>query len=108
MVKVGRTSMASTESVTARLNNGACGSKKLSTANWAQWRREKAKSNNDMIKNLIKDIKDDDAGVKYIYLTPVPGKEAGSETELGDAGAPQAPAEKIVGSMAKSALASRS
>jgi len=44
--KAGRTSMASTESVTARLNNGACGSKKLSTANWAQWRREKAKSNN--------------------------------------------------------------
>ena len=69
---------------------------------------EKAKANNDMIKNLIKDIKDDDAGVKYIYLTPVPGEESSSETEVGDSGAPKAPAEKIVGSMAKSALASRS
>jgi hypothetical protein len=69
---------------------------------------EKAKANNDMIKNLIKDIKDDDAGVKYVYLIPVPGEEESSETELGDTGAPLAPAEKIVGSMAKSALANRS
>lgn len=69
---------------------------------------EKAKANNEEIKNLIKDIKDDDAGVKYVYLTPVPGEESSSETEVGDSGAPRAPAEKIVGSMAKSALANRS
>jgi hypothetical protein len=69
---------------------------------------EQARTNNELLKNLIKDIKDDDAGVKYIYLTPTPGEEESSETELGDTGAPQAPAEKIVGSMAKSALANRS
>lgn len=67
----------------------------------------KAKANNDTIKNLIKDIKDDDAGVKYVYLMAAPDEQS-PETEVGDTGAPLAPAEKIVGSMAKSALANRS
>lgn len=68
---------------------------------------EKAKANNEMVKKLIKDIKDDERGVKYVYLTPA-ADEDGEETEVGDMSAPRAPAEKIVGSMAKSALANRS
>ena len=68
---------------------------------------EKAKAHNEAIKNLIKDIKDDESGVKYVYLTPMSGEES-EETEVGDMSVPRAPNEKIVGSMAKSALANRS
>ena len=60
---------------------------------------------NDAVKSLIKDIKDDDNGTKYVYLTSAEQDE--EEVLPGDMNAPRAPAEKIVGSMAKSALAKR-
>lgn len=61
---------------------------------------------NDTVKNFIKDISDDDNGTKYVYL------QSKAEDEFsavpGDMNAPRTPPEKIVGSMAKSALANRS
>ena len=60
---------------------------------------------NDTVKNLIKDIKDDENGSKYVYLNSV-GDDSESAMP-GDMNAPRSPPEKIVGSMAKSALAKR-
>jgi hypothetical protein len=60
---------------------------------------------NDTVKNLVKDIKDDENGSKYVYLNSV-GDDAESAMP-GDMNAPRSPPEKIVGSMAKSALAKR-
>ena len=65
-----------------------------------------AQKTNDAVKALIKDIKDDENGTKYVYLNS--RSEDSSEVEPGDMSAPRAPAEKVVGSMAKSALAKRS
>lgn len=65
-----------------------------------------AHKTNDSVKALIKDIKDDENGTKYIYLNSK--SEDSLEVEPGDMSAPRAPAEKVVGSMAKSALAKRS
>jgi hypothetical protein len=65
-----------------------------------------AHKTNDAVKALIKDIKDDENGTKYIYLNSK--SEDSLEVEPGDMSAPRAPAEKVVGSMAKSALAKRS
>jgi hypothetical protein len=65
-----------------------------------------AQKTNDSVKSLIKDIKDDENGTKYIYLQS--RAEDDSMTDVGDMSAPRAPAEKVVGSMAKSALAKRS
>lgn len=66
-----------------------------------------AYKNNQDVKNLIKDIKDDSNGVKYVYLEPF----ADDDEELDDTGevaAPKSAPEKTVDSMAKSALAKRS
>lgn len=60
---------------------------------------------NDTVKNLIKDIKDDDNGTKYVYLQSA---EDNFAAQPGDMSVPRTPPEKIVGSMAKSALAKRS
>ena len=65
-----------------------------------------AHKTNDAVKALIKDIKDDENGTKYIYLNSK--TDDSTEVEPGDMSAPRAPAEKVVGSMAKSALAKRS
>ena len=65
-----------------------------------------AHKNNQTVKNLIKDIKDDPSGVKYVYLEPFADDE-----ETGDLtadGAPKTAPERTVDSMAKSALAKRS
>lgn len=65
-----------------------------------------AKSEREDVKNLIKDIKDDKAGVKYVYLQPFADD---SETAgMDDETAPKTPPERTVDSMAKSALAKRS
>jgi hypothetical protein len=61
---------------------------------------------NDTVKNLIKDITDDDNGTKYVYLQSK--AEDDFSAVPGDMNAPRTPPEKIVGSMAKSALANRS
>jgi hypothetical protein len=63
-------------------------------------------SNNEALKSLIKDIKDDATGVKYVYLTPFADDD--EEAVTGDPNAPRTPPERTVDSMAKSALAKRS
>jgi hypothetical protein len=66
-----------------------------------------AYKNNPDVKNLIKDIKDDPSGVKYVYLEPFADddEEVG---DLGDGSTPKTAPERTVNSMAKSALAKRS
>jgi hypothetical protein len=65
-----------------------------------------AYKDNPTVKNLIKDIKDDPSGVKYVYLAPfADDEEAG---DLGDSDIPKTAPERTVDSMAKSALAKRS
>lgn len=61
---------------------------------------------NDKVKELIKDIKDDNNGTKYVYIKPR-NEDSGQPTP-GDMNAPRTPPEKTVGAMAKSALAKRS
>lgn len=61
---------------------------------------------NEKVKNLIKDIKDDSNGVKYIYLHPY--ADDSDLASVGDDSAPRSDPEKTVNAMAKSALANRS
>ena len=63
------------------------------------------KSNPD-IKNLIKDVKDDSSGVKYVYLEPF-ADDTDMLPEIGQE-IPRTAPERTVDSMAKSALAKRS
>ena len=65
-----------------------------------------AYKNNQDVKNLIKDIKDDSNGVKYVYLEPFADDQEDMEFD-GDSSPKTAP-ERTVDSMAKSALAKRS
>jgi hypothetical protein len=62
------------------------------------------KSNQD-ITNLIKDIKDDSTGVKYVYLEPF--ADDSNIANIGDETAPRTAPERTVDAMAKSALAKR-
>ena len=61
---------------------------------------------NENIKSLVKDIKDDSTGVKYVYLAPFADDD--EMAAVGDENAPRTAPEKTVDSMAKSALAKRS
>jgi hypothetical protein len=61
---------------------------------------------NPDIKNLIKDIKDDSSGVKYVYLQPFQD-DTDLPPEIGQE-IPQTAPERTVDSMAKSALSKRS
>lgn len=61
---------------------------------------------NPDIKNLIKDIKDDSSGVKYVYLQPFQD-DTDLPTEIGQE-IPKTAPERTIDSMAKSALAKRS
>ena len=65
-----------------------------------------AYSDNENIKSLIKDIKDDSTGVKYVYLQPF--ADDSEIAAVGDENAPRTAPEKTVDAMAKSALANRS
>lgn len=65
-----------------------------------------AYKNNPNIKNLIKDIKDDSTGVKYVYLEPFQD-DVDLPAEIGQE-IPQTAPERTVDTMAKSALAKRS
>ena len=67
---------------------------------------QNAYKTNDSVKELIKDIKDDENGTKYVYIQSRDADEFSAAP--GDMSAARAPAEKVVGSMAKSALAKRS
>jgi len=61
---------------------------------------------NQNVKNLIKDIKDDSNGVKYVYLQPF--ADDSEMAALDNTEAPRTDPEKTVNAMAKSALANRS
>lgn len=61
---------------------------------------------NQNVKNLVKDIKDDSNGVKYVYLQPF--ADDSEMAALDDMEAPRTDPEKTVNAMAKSALANRS
>lgn len=65
-----------------------------------------AYKNNPNIKNLIKDIKDDSSGVKYVYLQPFQD-DTDLPPEIGQE-IPRTAPERTVDSMAKSALSKRS
>lgn len=65
-----------------------------------------AYKDNPNVKNLIKDIKDDSTGVKYVYLTPF--ADDGDSSEVDTNNSPKTAPERTVDSMAKSALAKRS
>jgi hypothetical protein len=65
-----------------------------------------AYKSNPNIKNLIKDIKDDSSGVKYVYLQPFED-DIDQPAEIGQE-IPKTAPERTVDSMAKSALAKRS
>ena len=65
-----------------------------------------AYKDNPDVKNLIKDIKDDATGVKYVYLKTFADDD--DSDEFGDAESVKTPPERTVDSMAKSALAKRS
>lgn len=64
-----------------------------------------ALKNNQTVKNLVKDVKDDSNGVKYVYLEPFADED---DSDLLDTDSPKSAPEKTVGAMAKSALAKRS
>ena len=75
---------------------------------------EKAKQNNEAVKSIIKNIEDNEEGVKYVFLNSVDpmndGSEEGGETGAGDevGGQPQqTQPEKTVSQMANRALGSR-
>ena len=67
---------------------------------------EAAKSSNETIGNLIKDIKDDENGVKYVYLAPFEDDGFGGDSTAG-ADADAAGNEKTVASMAGRAAGNR-
>jgi len=66
-----------------------------------------AYKNNQNVKNLIKDIKDENSGVKYVYLEPF-ADDADEEPGVTDSKGVKTAPERTVDSMAKSALAKRS
>lgn len=61
---------------------------------------------NDTVKGLIKDIKDDTNGNKYVYLQTFADDNL-DDASLLDSDAPKTPPEKTVSSMAKRAAANR-
>jgi len=72
---------------------------------------EKAKSNNDTVKEMIKSIDDNEDGVKYVFINP-PEPIEGPESDIGGpggaGGGAQTAPEKTVSAMANRALSSRS
>lgn len=64
-----------------------------------------AYKDNQSVKSLIKDIKDDANGIKYVYLQPF--ADDSEVAALGDENAPRTDPERTVDAMAKSALAKR-
>jgi hypothetical protein len=65
---------------------------------------------NEVVKNLIADIKDDEStGIKYVYLKPTDGEDPDQmDGSTGDAEAVKSEPEKVVSSMANKAIANRS
>lgn len=71
---------------------------------------EKARKNNETVKTMIKNIEDNEEGVKYVFLNPVEplNGEAGEEGGGEDGTAGMSAPEKTVSQMASRALSSRS
>lgn len=67
-----------------------------------------AYKSNETIKNLVKDIKDNKDGIKYVYLTTFADDPETGDDTLSTAGDQVANPEKTIDSMAKRALAKRS
>jgi hypothetical protein len=63
---------------------------------------------NETIKNLIKEIKDNKDGVKYVYLATFADEPGTGDATLGAASSMVNNPEKTIGSMAKRALSKRS
>lgn len=63
---------------------------------------------NETIKNLIKEIKDNKDGVKYVYLATFADEPGTGDATLGAASGMVNNPEKTIGSMAKRALSKRS
>jgi hypothetical protein len=64
---------------------------------------------NDVVKNLIADIKDDEStGIKYVYLKPIADSTDELEGNDGDKDAVKSEPEKIVSKMADKAISNRS
>jgi hypothetical protein len=66
-----------------------------------------AQQYSDLIKNMIVNIKDDDSGVKYVYLKPMQGDVDDMDMSTADSAGVKTAPEKTVGSMAKRALNKR-
>lgn len=66
-----------------------------------------AKKNNESVQNLIGDIKDNEEGIKYVFIKPFEQTEETPETGV-EADAIKTAPEKTVASMAKKALSTRS
>ena len=67
-----------------------------------------AYKSNETVKNLIKDIKDNKDGVKYVYLATFADDPDTGDDTLGSAGGAVTNPEKTIDSMAKRALSKRS
>lgn len=67
-----------------------------------------AYKSNETIKNLIKDIKDNKDGIKYVYLTTFADDPDSGDDTLASAGGQINNPEKTIDSMAKRALSKRS
>jgi hypothetical protein len=67
-----------------------------------------AYKSNETIKNLIKDIKDNKDGIKYVYLTTFADEPDTGDDTLASAGGQINNPEKTIDSMAKRALSKRS
>lgn len=67
---------------------------------------EDARKSNDTIKNLIKDVKEDENGVKFVYLAPFEDDGFGGDSTAG-ADADAAGNEKTVAAMAGRAAGAR-
>lgn len=63
---------------------------------------------NETIKNLIKDIKDNKDGVKYVYLATFADDPESSDDMLSQTGTAVGNPEQTIGAMAKRALSKRS
>lgn len=67
-----------------------------------------ARKNNNTVKNIVSDIKDDDNGIKYVFINPVENTALGDLGDAGDGSIAQTAPEKTVSAMANRALSSRS
>lgn len=66
-----------------------------------------AQQYSDLIKNMIVNIKDDDSGVKYVYLKPMQGDVDDMDVSNAESDGVKTAPERTVGSMAKRALNKR-